>query len=108
MEVWPSREATSRSDTQEFSKLSWNLKVHYRFHKSPPLVPILSHTSPIHIIPSYFSKLNFSAKFVKKKMELGSSEHLTVCMSVCVSLPIVARQRLRKHVPAATNTKGTI
>jgi hypothetical protein len=30
------------------------------------------------------------------------------CMCVCVSPPIVVRQRLGKHVPAVTNTHGTI
>jgi hypothetical protein len=34
----------------------WESKAHYRFHKSPPLVPILTHMNPVHIATSYSLK----------------------------------------------------
>jgi hypothetical protein len=50
-------QAANFAATQELPSILWNSKVHRRFHKSPPLVPILSQIDPVHTIPSYISKI---------------------------------------------------
>jgi len=50
----PSSEANSHSSSQEIPYIIWNPNVRYRVYKSSPLVPILSHINPIHILPPNF------------------------------------------------------
>jgi hypothetical protein len=57
-ELSPSSE-TNCAATQELPSVLCNPKAHYRVHKSPPLVPILSQINLIHTIPSYLSKIRF-------------------------------------------------
>jgi hypothetical protein len=59
-ELSPSCEAANCAATQELPSNLQNPKVHYRVHKSPPLVPILSQIDPVHTIPSYLTMIHFN------------------------------------------------
>jgi hypothetical protein len=60
MELSSSWEATNCTATQELPSTLWNPKAYYLVHRSPPLVPILNQISPVHITPSYLSKIHFN------------------------------------------------
>jgi hypothetical protein len=53
----PSWGSANCAATQAVPSILWNPEVQYHVHKSPPLVPILSHINPIHTIPSYLRSI---------------------------------------------------
>jgi hypothetical protein len=76
MEQSPS-EADSHSASQNIPQLLWSPKIHYRAHKSAPLVPILSHMNPVHIFPPNFPEIHSNVLFPSTPM---SSDHNFVCI----------------------------
>jgi hypothetical protein len=79
MELSHSWEAANSAATRELPSILRNPEVHYRVHKSPPLVRILSHIDPIPTIPSYLSKIHFN--IIRPPTSWSSQWSLSFCIS---------------------------
>jgi hypothetical protein len=89
--VNPSWEAASCAATQEFPNILWDLQVHYRVHKRPPLVHMLNQINPAHTIPSYLRHILISSNHTRLCLPSGlfSSGFLTKILYAFLLSPFV-------------------
>jgi hypothetical protein len=78
-------EASTSSILQEFIRILRNPNVHYRVHKSPPLVP--GHMNPVHTLSSYSFQIHFNITLTSKPRPYKLSLSFTISYQylVCIS-----------------------
>ena len=91
MEQSPSWEANWFSASQEIPRILWNPKVHYRIHKCPPPVPILSQLDQV------CQFLFVSSVCLLVRVTMVDKNRAVVCCLLATSAMMLCEKKKRKR-----------
>ena len=78
---------TGSQPVKKSPRISWNPKVHYRIHKCPPPVPILSQLDPVHTPTSRFPEIHLNFMLPSCLFPSGFPHQNPLLSPVCATCP---------------------
>jgi hypothetical protein len=98
-------ESNRFSASQEFPHILWNQKFHYRIHKFPPPIPILSQSDPLRSYQSISPGLRLFLQMIRNRARFYGEELLAPRLTPKleddppVGCPLLLIQYIRSYHP---------